>query len=168
MAEETSHDWPKFSEFDGKKLLKELLESTYVGTLATSGRNGIWTATVFFAFDESFNIYFVSHRSTRHITNIVSNNRVAFSAFMPPEKSNGVHIGMQLEGEAMPVKPGDRQKAYIDRERRLNADVTWIPDKDGAAKMEAMGAMFFMIKPSALYYVNSSLFDSQKKLIKLD
>lgn len=167
--EKELREWPRLTSMEGKKLAQECLDSTIVGTLGThSAPRGTWCATVFFTFDEDFNIYFVSQRTTRHMTDIFSDNRVSFSTFMPISKSKGAHIEVQLDGIALPVNEGELDKVYTERERRLTGEGTWLPGAKDVERVHQLGAVFMKIKPQAVYYVNSSLFGGDRKLVPLD
>ncbi len=51
------------------------MNSTFYCTLATHEKGNPWVAPVAFAYDNNFNIYFVSSQSSRHMKDISRNNR---------------------------------------------------------------------------------------------
>lgn len=167
MESESGKDWPKFGEFDGKRFAKECLDSTLVGTLATHGPKGSWSAALYFTYDDDFNIYFVSLRGDRHMQNIIEDNEVGFSAFMPLDKSKGEEIQVQIDGFAVPVEREGIDKVYAQRERRL-LDGSWKPEPNETLRVEMTGAMFMKIRTQGLYYVNSGLFGGDRRLVPLD
>ena len=57
--------------FDWTKYVRECLDSTeYLCLGTTDGRDNIWTNPVWFAYDEKFNLYFVSKLNSIHMPNI--------------------------------------------------------------------------------------------------
>ncbi len=169
MAEDGTNEWPKvMGSFDGKRLVKECLDLARVGAIATHSLKGSWSATVYFVYDDNFNIYFVLNRSTRHLQDVLQDNRVGFSAFTPHEKSNGANIGVQMSGIVIPVPQEEVEKIYEQRMKKITGNQAWMPEQFEVLRMEMQGVMFMKIKPDALYYVNSTLFGGDKKSVPLD
>lgn len=48
-------------------------------TLATGSGKSLWAATVFFAYDDDFNLYFYSNPTTLHCRNIAKDSGVVFT-----------------------------------------------------------------------------------------
>jgi uncharacterized protein YhbP (UPF0306 family) len=73
-----------------------IIQENIYCTIATSSLDGIpWITPVFFAYDEKFNIYWVSNKDSRHSTSIKENNKIAISIFnsqMPEGFGDGVYI----------------------------------------------------------------------------
>ncbi len=90
--------------------IARMLETHNTMTLATSGEGGPWSATVFYASDSQFDLYFVSDRRTRHARDIVADPRVALSVNADPDNWNDVR-GLQIEGQARRVEGVERAKA---------------------------------------------------------
>jgi uncharacterized protein YhbP (UPF0306 family) len=81
-------------------------------TLATSGDNVPWAATVFFAADSKFNIYFVSDHRTRHGRDMAVNEQVA--ATINPDCDNWNDVaGLQIHGTVSVVDGVERAKALV-------------------------------------------------------
>lgn len=79
-------------------------------TLATCDAGTPWAATVFFAADKSFNLYFVSDHRTQHGRDMVSNPQVA--ATINPDCDNWHDVaGLQVRGEVSVVEGVERAKA---------------------------------------------------------
>ena len=79
-------------------------------TLATTNGETPWAATVFFAADKHFNLYFVSDHRTRHGRDIADNSCVA--ATINPDVDNWHEVsGIQLEGKVEIVAGAARVKA---------------------------------------------------------
>lgn len=82
-------------------------------TLATSAEDGApWAATVFFAADKKFNLYFVSDHRTQHGRDMAANARVA--ATINPDCDNWLAVrGLQVRGKVEIVDGAERAKALV-------------------------------------------------------
>ena len=79
-------------------------------TLATSSDNQPWAATVFFAADKHFNLYFVSDHRTQHGRDMAENAQVA--ATINPDCNNWHDVaGLQVHGTVTIVTGVERAKA---------------------------------------------------------
>jgi uncharacterized protein YhbP (UPF0306 family) len=79
-------------------------------TLATCSENQPWAATVFFAADKNFNLYFVSDQRTRHGRDMAVNQQVA--AAINPDCDNWHAVaGLQLRDTVTVVDGIERAKA---------------------------------------------------------
>ncbi len=79
-------------------------------TLATGYEGAPWAATVFYASDADFNLYFVSDQRTRHVREMLANPRVALAINADVNNWDDVR-GLQIEGEAARVDGAERVKA---------------------------------------------------------
>lgn len=87
-----------------------MLEGHNTLTLATSRDGTPWAATVFYASDSEFNLYFVSDHRTRHAQDMVANRQVALAINADVDNWNQVR-GLQMEGEAAKVTGLERAAA---------------------------------------------------------
>lgn len=79
-------------------------------TLATCNDGKPWAATVFFAADQNFNLYFVSDHRTQHGRDMVANAEVA--ATINPDVNNWSDVaGLQIRGTVAVVEGMERAKA---------------------------------------------------------
>ena len=79
-------------------------------TLATCNEDSPWAATVFFAADSKFNLYFVSDHRTQHGRDMAANNKVA--ATINPDCDNWHDVaGLQIRGQVSIVEGVERAKA---------------------------------------------------------
>jgi hypothetical protein len=79
-------------------------------TLATIRDGAAWAASVFYASDGDFNLYFVSDHRTRHAQDMVANPGVALAINADVDNWNDVR-GLQIEGQAAKVEGVERAKA---------------------------------------------------------
>ena len=93
-----------------KKTARKFLDTISTLTLATSGEDAPWAATVFFAADSKFNLYFVSDHRTQHGRDMTANPNVA--ATINPDCDNWHDVrGLQISGIASVVDGVERAKA---------------------------------------------------------
>jgi len=79
-------------------------------TLATCNDGKPWAATVFFAADANFNLYFVSDHRTQHGRDMAANAEVA--ATINPDVNNWNDVaGLQIRGTVAVVQGIERAKA---------------------------------------------------------
>lgn len=68
--------------------------------LATNGIEGLWVNPVYFAWDDQFNLYFISQFDCKHMNNIQSDVGVICAIF-PTDRPAGEHIfGAYVKGIA--------------------------------------------------------------------
>lgn len=62
-----------------------------------------WAASVFYLFDEDFNLYFVSNPKTLHCKNIEKNSKVSITIADSSQKPDSKKCGLQARGNATKV-----------------------------------------------------------------
>ena len=88
----------------------EFCDAVSTLTLATCDNNQPWAATVFFAADKNFNLYFVSDHRTQHGRDIAANEHVAVT--INPDCDNWHDVaGLQVRGTVSIVDGVERAKA---------------------------------------------------------
>lgn len=93
-----------------RAVIRRALQSYHTLTLSTCQGGAPWAATVFFASDAGFNLYFVSDRRTRHARDMLANPTVALAVNADPDNWDDVR-GLQVEGLAAPIEGAERAKA---------------------------------------------------------
>ncbi len=141
--------------------MKKCLDSTLYCALATYEREGVWIAPVVFAYDNDFNLYFVSGPESRHMKNISHNKNVAVAIYSTKQKITGPKIGVQLEGDAEWVKgPINILKAY---NLYFKRNVKW----SGATLQYFKSAKALAkVTSTKLFYFNNGLFGEERKRVK--
>ena len=79
-----------------RELINDCFESTNFMALSTYGNDGLWCNPVYFAWDNDFNVYFISELDCRHMRNIQSSPEIACAVF-PTNQDNDV-FGAYLKG----------------------------------------------------------------------
>lgn len=142
--------------FEWKKHLIECMESTYYCSIATVDDKGVWVNPVYFAWDEEFNLYFISQPHVRHMKNIKKNSRVSMAIYKTEQK--GDVIGIQLEGDAFILESDEEKtqanKIYYGRKGSLEQNEPFIDDPKW---------LFVKVTPENIYYFNSIVFGEERQ-----
>lgn len=74
------------------------MQSTRFCCIATVDQKGVWTNPVFFAWDDAFNLYFISQMHSRHMQNLQKDSNISISIYNTEQKDDVA--GVQLIGSA--------------------------------------------------------------------
>lgn len=99
----TLHDWQQY--------LKGRFDDAPFLALATAGANGPWSNTLYFAYNDSFTIFFISEESCEHMKNIATNPRVSCALYSTVQEPREKVRGVQLVGTAQWVPPEEAEQA---------------------------------------------------------
>lgn len=103
-----------------KKLIGDYLEEARMMQVATSRNTQPWICTVYFAYDESWNLYWLSLPSSRHSQEIKENDKVAGTIVLPHTPGDKVR-GLQFQGTAEEiVKAESVRRLFPYYGKRLN------------------------------------------------
>lgn len=150
--------------FDWKKYLLECMNSTDYCCIATVDKKGVWSNPVYFAWDEQFNLYFISQMHSRHMQNLNKNPRIAISIYKTEQK--GDVVGIQLEGTAKILHEEDGKEeiqhaydTYYGRaghgpnvQQYIN-NPTWL---------------YVKITPEQIYYFDTRFFDEERQEVPIE
>jgi uncharacterized protein YhbP (UPF0306 family) len=149
------------SDFDWKKCLIDCMSSTDYCSIATVDGKGVWVNPVYFAWDNEFNLYFISMLQVRHMQNITKNPRLAVAIYKTEQK--GDVVGVQLEGEARILEnEGDRKNAhqvYYGRVGSLEQNEFAMHDPKW---------LFVKITPEQIYYFDSKIFGEERQTVPME
>ncbi len=143
-----------------KQLVNEVLEKSYLLSLATLDQNGIWVADVIYVFDSEFNLYWLSQPTTRHSQAILKNPNVAASITLT-EKPGEPDIGIQLEGKAQKIE-GDILPIAIKHATKRNKP---LPRKEG--EIFEIGQSWYKITPTRIELIYKPLFGRTRQTLTL-
>ena len=139
-----------------KQKLLEYLKSHHTMSLATSAKNpGI--ASVFYTVDKDFHLYVISEPTTKHVIDIVKNNRVACSIVDSTQVVTDKKIGVQLEGIASEVKGKNKLGIVLNMWHKTNPgfeDVINIPN----IIKKIIKGRFYQVKPTMIKFFNEELY----------
>ena len=83
------------------KYVKEIMDMTDFMALTTSDKGETWTNPVYFAYDDLFNLYFISLMKTKHMQNISKNSKISGAIFSTKKLPDEDVVGIQLSGKAL-------------------------------------------------------------------
>ena len=131
------------SQNELKKIILEYLSQNKLMSLATSSDDNPWASTVFFAYDDNLNFYFLTEPGTRKAENIEKNPRV--SATINEEWGGGGKVkGIQLEGEASETEDQGEIKIFLKRHHWARDYIT--------------GSKIFKVIPKKIIYLDDEKF----------
>jgi uncharacterized protein YhbP (UPF0306 family) len=84
---------------DIRSLIEEYLQNAKLMQVATSKDGQPWACSVYFAFDPSLHLYWISKSTRRHSQEIKNNEKVAGTIVLPHTPGDKVR-GIQFEGIA--------------------------------------------------------------------
>jgi uncharacterized protein YhbP (UPF0306 family) len=137
---------------------REFLDSLSTLTLATSAEDQPWAATVFFAADSKFNIYFVSDYRTQHGRDMTANENVA--ATINPDCDNWNDVaGLQVRGTVSIVDGIERAKAlaiYLKKFPQIDAlFATPKGEHEETIAKRLKAANFYKITPTMIRVIDN-------------
>ena len=95
-----------------KKIARNILNTNQYMTLGTVNEGGkAWVSPMVYAFDGSYNLYFISLMSSSHAKSI-KKDPVLSAAIFDSHQLNGEGVGLQILGEAQVVPARDFAKAF--------------------------------------------------------
>ena len=95
-----------------RKLIDDYLKEAKLMQIATSADGRPWVASVWFAADNSFNLYFISRQTRRHSQEITRNPQVAGAIVKPHDTLGDKTRGLQFEGKCSDVKGKELIKSF--------------------------------------------------------
>lgn len=143
------------SDMELKAKVLEYLAKNRLMTVATYGRHGIWSATVFYAFSEVNDLIFFSKDDTWHSENIVDNSSVAVTINQHWGRP-GHPQGMQIQGCAGRLPDVGKDKLV----QRLKA--LYIHRYPWARLYS--NHKYFRIVPSQVWYLDKAYFGHHNRV----
>ncbi len=96
------------------KRARDIIESNNFMSLATCTSSGNpWATPLFYAYDDKYNLYFVSSKNSLHVNHIMDNPTVAVTIFNSTQPAGSTE-GVQLLGQAEWVKDEEELGRAID------------------------------------------------------
>lgn len=126
-----------------KDLIKEYLESKKDMQLATIANGQPWICTVYFAFDEDFNLYWTSGRSRQHSLEILSDSKTAVAVVRDTDRKQA----LQIIGNAYEVADEKLEHVHYIYQARFGAKDY---DLEEMKKHDPEGRSYWVFKPSEI------------------
>ena len=152
---------------DLRRLISNYLKEAKLMQIATAKDNKPWVATVWYAYDEDLNIYFISRRSRRHSLELKENPNVA-GAIAKSHETLGVKTrGIQFEGKASEVPLPELPRAFRLFTKRFPKTKAFIKSVKDIIK-NITQHRFYKIKPSRIVLFDEVNFpDNPRQELKL-
>lgn len=109
-------------------LLNDYLPKQHMMQLATVKDGQPWCCTVYYVYDQSYNLYWASLPTRRHSQEIAQHNQVAVA--IPIKHINGQKvIGVQMAGSATMIEPSESIRSIAEQyAQRFGRDQQWLDD----------------------------------------
>lgn len=147
---------------DNKTIGRYIIDSNKFMSVATSHSNDTWIAPVFYATDENYNLYFVSHLRSKHAIHIILNTNVAVSIFDSTQEEGDGANGLQIKGVAYQISKSRYQEVISLFYEKNGIKAT--PDMI-AGKIKEYGdkeRVIFQIKPTEVYVQDREYFKEHR------
>ncbi len=143
--------------FEWRKYLIECLESTEYCSIGTVDEKGVWVNPVYFAYDEKFNLYFISQMNSRHMQNLKKDPRISIAIYKTEQK--GDVAGTYIEGGARIILKDKKeiQKAF---------DVYYGRAGKGPDVQEYINNptwLYVKVTPEHIYYFDTRVFGEERQ-----
>lgn len=153
----------------GPEKAKKIIEENIYCVISSSSKDGKpWISPVFYGYDESYSIYWISDKNSRHSDLIRSNPQVAiviFNSQAPEGESDGVYFEANVE------EINDRekaQKAFEIRDKRAKKEefkVKSVEEVIGDGQWRVYKAVPYSVtKLSSGEYVNGQYVDKRYEI----
>lgn len=143
--------------------IKEVFDGAGVLHLSTASNNNPWATALLFVGDESYNIYWLSRKETRHSSNLNINSNCALAATIIKEDGKG--IGIQAEGKAIEVQDEMEKQIVHDKYHERHHKPKHRSREDAQKEMEAM--TLYKFTPAKIYVINEPLWGHERKELDL-
>ena len=141
-----------------RKILTKYVDSLSLMSLATTNGKTLWSATVFYLYDEDLNIYFLSATIPRHCKNISRKNDVSLTIATSSQKHKDKKVGLQISGKANKVTSLKQTKDLI---------LMWNSRFKGGLKIDykimikIWKSRFYKIEPKEIQFYNEKLYKKE-------
>ena len=155
------------NNFEWEKYIIECLESTDYCSMATVDSKGVWSNPLYFAWDENFNLYFISQPNSRHMQNIEKDPRVSAAIYSTAQDTFGDVVGVQLSGKAriLSLKDEIATAKNIYYGRRYWSRGMQIPDNGEDQYINNPKWQFVIIEPDEIFYFDTRFFDEERQRV---
>src|SRR3989339_171259 len=100
--------------------INNILDNTHLLSMATIKEGTSYINTAFFAYDDIYNLYYLSPSDSQHSLNIKENNSVAVTVFDSHLTFSNKLSGLQMFGTAQQAKGKDLLKGFLLYEKRFS------------------------------------------------
>lgn len=151
-------------DFDWRKYLLECMNSTEYCCIATVDKKGVWCNPVYFAWDDQFNLFFISQIHSRHMQNLSKSSRISVSIYKTEQK--GGVVGIQLEGESQIIFETDSKKEIDHAYNIYYSRAGHGSDVQGYINNPTW--LYVKVIPEQIYYFDTRFFDEERQTVPID
>lgn len=144
-------------KFNWKKYLIECIKSTNYCCIATVDRKGVWANPVYFAYDDKFNLYFISQMSSRHMQNLKKDPRISVAIYKTEQKGDVVGIYIEGEGQIILKDEEEIQNAFDIYYGRAGKG----PDVQSYINNPTW--LYVKVTPKHIFYFDTRFFDEERQ-----
>jgi len=139
-----------------EKLIKQYLESKIDMQLATISNGQPWICTVYFVYDDNFNLYWTSGRSRKHSLDIQKESKSSVTIVKDVDKKQA----LQMIGNSYEVEVDELEKVHdLYQKRYGQKDYDLIEMK----KKDSEGRAYWVFKPTEIYTWDEVNFPDEPK-----
>ena len=148
---------------DWNAKVKEALDRTEFMAISTIGPDGSWTNPVQYGHSEKLDLYFISMFHSKHVQNLLKDNRVSVAIFKTERFDDGEVLGLQLKGlvsqitSRKDIEEASRNYYGVGYESKVENHIG-----------EAAKWKFFKIIPDELWCFDSRVFGDERKQVPLE
>lgn len=139
-----------------KQTLLSYLKNQKLMSLATYTDKS-WICTVYYAVDDAFNLYFITEPTTKHATDISSNNIIACSITDSHQKVTDKKEGAQIEGICSQLSDEEKIKEALTLWNQANPGFEQIINWESIQHGKIKGRVY-LLKPTSIKYFNESIY----------
>ena len=146
------------SDHNFQELAKRVLEQGYLISLGIVDEQGPWVADVIYAFDDDFNIYWMSTSDRRHSIAIAANSNVA-GAITVTTGSGISDFGIQLSGvaEELEAVPRDVVLRYFQKGNKPEPAVDFVVFEDH---------QWYVLRPTRIELIDQEHFGYDRQRVR--
>lgn len=142
-----------------KSVFLDYLKQSRIMVLATLSETGPWATPVFYAIDDEFNIYFMSAKDAKHVSDIEKNNKVALAVAGTNQVLYAEKIGAQITGRAEKIDPKSQEyKKGVE----LLLTAVWGYGEEKLLELDtvkSMTGLLFKVKTDQAKFFNEKMFE---------
>ncbi len=147
---------------DWKNLIVECFESTEFMALSTYGDAGLWVNPVYFSWDNTFNLYFISQMDCNHVNNIISNSEVVCTIFPTNKPAGNDVFGAYIKGHAKVLENAQEISVADDIYYRRVYSEGEVDEKEADSYRADPAWKYFKILLDGMWYFDTRYFEENR------
>ena len=142
------------------------MDSTLFCALSTLENDRTWTCPVLFAYDDKFNLYFISMLSSKHMQNIMKNRQVSVAIYSTKFGVDDDVFGIQMVGKARVLPDSEVGRAYEIYHKRKFPEANILKKQLHKTMLILLKKWKFVkIEPVEIHYFDTRFFDEERQIV---